>query len=525
MVSAGYSSVYQGDLISFPADPAVAGVGSKCMRIEHEHPRYNNADRAVSGVDVIHVRVNMKLSAGFYWLLDGNGYASSAHAGITISASYDGAGIYPNGTNHYMTLFEPTKYRGEAQPGYLHSYAYHMNQGGAYGDHLYADGEKVPEGSGWTPSGDFTSMAVQQPPLGEWFTVEMRGQANTPGQADGRVTVWLNGVIISDIGDIEFRSTTGLKWDLVQIGVGQGGGLSGTLNGEYVYFDNLVVATEYIGPVYTGAPTTTSSGAATATSTTATGSALRATTLSGAATSPSAISAGTLLRSMTLSGAATSPIAISTGAAATASTLTSSGNAATTAATAAGTAEKWLGLDLWLIADGTWNDDHSWKDSATWLDTPTGATATGSATLAAATAVGIAARAEWLYPDEVIASTNLQDSDTVSPPGNFGDLAAGDNGRWWTAIDPGADTVAHVGMENPTGGGLSGTQSVRFTLRRTRGNPTATISLYEGGTLVRALVTDYAVTSDTGEEVTAQFDWDEVTNPAAVRFRIVGTAA
>lgn len=478
MQSGAYANVYQGDLISFPADPAVSGVGSKCLRIEHEHPRYNNADLSITGVDVVHVRVNMKLSSGFTWLVNGSNQASSAHAGIGISASYDGAGVYPSGTNHYLALFEPTQYRDEGLPGYLHTYCYHMNQGSAFGDHLYSDGEVVPSGSGWSPSGDFVSISPQQMSQGTWHTVEMRCEANTPGSSNGRVTVWLDGAIISDVGDIEFRSTTGLKWDLVQLGVGQGGGLSGSLSGQYVYFDNLVVATEYIGPVYTGTPTKTSSGAATSGAATATGSAKRSLTLSGAATVASATATGEV-----------------------------------------------PGLDIWLIASGSWEDANSWKDNASWIDEPeTGAAADGAATVGAATAAGVAARAEWLHPDEVIASTNLQDGDEVSPPENLGDLASAGNGRWWTAINPGADTVAHVGMENPSGG-LSGTQSVRFTLRRTRGAPTVTISLYEGSTLVRALVTDYAVTSDTGEEVTAEFDWDEVTNPAAVRFRIAGTAA
>lgn len=326
MVSGPYLNVYQGDLIDFPADPAVAGVGSKILRIEHEHPRYNNADLPITGVDVVHVRVNMRLSEGFYWLLDGSGYASSAHAGIAISASYDGAGVYPNGTNHYMALFEPTRYRGEAQPGYLHAYVYHMNQGSGFGDHLYSDGVKVPAGSGWTPSGDFTAIGVQQPPMGEWFSVEIRGQANTPGQADGRVTVWLDGVIISDIGDIEFRSTSSLKWDLVQIGVGQGGGLSGSLSGQYVSFDNLVVATEYIGPVYTGASSLSVD--ADGGSYTVTGSAAEVDVAH-------VVSADT--GSYAITGANAWPL-------------------------------KWPAE--WPLATGVWDDTGAWDDTATWYDTP-----------------------------------------------------------------------------------------------------------------------------------------------------------
>jgi hypothetical protein len=245
-----YGSVYQLDLMDFVSDPAVPGVGTKALRIEFEHPRYNNADLAITGVEVIHVRVNMKMSAGFTWLLNGFNQASAAHAGITISSSYDGAGVFPTGTNHFLVVTDPTKFRDEAQPGYIHNYVYHMNQGSGFGDHLYSDGQKVPSGSGWTPGVDFAPIAPTQPPLDEWFTLEIRGEANTPGQANGRVTTWLNGAIISDLTGLRFRSTTALKWDLVQIGVGQGGGLSGSLPAQYVYFDNLVVATEYIGPVF-----------------------------------------------------------------------------------------------------------------------------------------------------------------------------------------------------------------------------------------------------------------------------------
>jgi len=59
-----------------------------------------------------------------------------------------------------------------------------------------------------------------------WVCTEIMVQLNTPGVRDGRVAVWQDGSLIAD-------------WSTQQ-------------NDQW--YDNLVLATSYIGPISTGAP-------------------------------------------------------------------------------------------------------------------------------------------------------------------------------------------------------------------------------------------------------------------------------
>jgi len=98
----------------------------------------------------------------------------------------------------------------------------------------------------------------QEPPIerGRWYCLEMMIKANSaPDAADGEQAFWVDGRLVGQVKGMKWRSTDKLKinsfWLLHD-------GETGTsLNGDKehagrvydVWFDDVVIATEYIGPV------------------------------------------------------------------------------------------------------------------------------------------------------------------------------------------------------------------------------------------------------------------------------------
>ncbi len=179
----------------------------------------------------------------------------SSHNGAFISSSYwDGAGSGPgikaDGYNKFLVSFEA--YRPStsvANPGSLVAYVYHPDQRDVWGDIFYPTGRVLPFDR--TP-GDFGSSFVSRPEvipqLGRWYSYEIMVKANTPGQRDGRIALWLDGKIIADFPNLRLRETTNLKVDRVGISLH---GNNGILSTSRKWYDNVVVAKSYIGPMAT----------------------------------------------------------------------------------------------------------------------------------------------------------------------------------------------------------------------------------------------------------------------------------
>ena len=100
--------------------------------------------------------------------------------------------------------------------------------------------------------------APQEPiERGRWYCVEMMIQANSsPGAADGEQAFWVDGKLVGEFGGFRWRSTEKLK--LNSFWLLHDGQTGTTLNGDKdhakrnydMWFDDVVVATEYIGPVH-----------------------------------------------------------------------------------------------------------------------------------------------------------------------------------------------------------------------------------------------------------------------------------
>jgi hypothetical protein len=178
----------------------------------------------------------------------------SSHNGGGISAHYfvDGMatpGIPADGTNKFLIEFEC--WRGDemtANPGQLNVYIYHPEQRSMWGDHFFPDGTVLPNTS---IPGDFGPEFVARPnitpELGRWYGYEVMLRANTPGMRDGRIALWLDGVLIADFQNLRLRDVETLRIDRFNLSLHIG---SNTMAETRKWYDNVVAARSYVGPLY-----------------------------------------------------------------------------------------------------------------------------------------------------------------------------------------------------------------------------------------------------------------------------------
>ena len=192
-------------------------------------------------LDVLFVRFYAKFDANFDVL-------GSSHNGSTIQSKYSGPGIPANGTNKFVVSYEAGRdAAGDPNPGKLNAYIYHPEQRDIWGDHFYPTGIITPFTA--TPHNfgrNFVSRANVTPTLGQWHCYEYMVKVNTPGQRDGRIALWYDGRLIADFLNLRLRDTTALRIDKFTIDLHVNGTTSAVTK---KWYDNVVAATSYIGPV------------------------------------------------------------------------------------------------------------------------------------------------------------------------------------------------------------------------------------------------------------------------------------
>ncbi len=195
-------------------------------------------------LDVLFVRYHAKYDSGF-------NVRGSSHNGNCISSKYSGPGIPANGTNKWLVSFEAGRWEtSEPNPGKLNVYVYHPEQRDIWGDHFYPNGEVSPNTSlPYNFGPNFVSRPNVTPTLGVWHSYELMVKANTPGQRDGRIAMWYDGQLIADFMNLRLRDTTDLKIDKFSIDLHVNGQTSSVTK---KWYDNVVAARSYIGPMYTG---------------------------------------------------------------------------------------------------------------------------------------------------------------------------------------------------------------------------------------------------------------------------------
>jgi FG-GAP-like repeat len=275
-----WNAAYQLPNIRIATEPNNVYSGHKSLEFSlpiNANEVSNSAKKIINPTqDTVFIRAYTKFDLGYQ-------VTGSNHNGLRLSAQYPGPGRRPppDGTGFFLFLLQNnilgSPRPGESAPGFTHLYSYWPRQRSAFGDHWYPTGFVVPFGSGIGEDGepignrgdwlafpsqypDFNSMANLLPRRDRWYCYELMVRANTPGQNNGEVKFWIDGRLVGAFPNLNVRSISTLKIDEAHIGLHAQH--SERINKKW--YDNVVIATQYIGPMVspTPAPTPTPTPAA-----------------------------------------------------------------------------------------------------------------------------------------------------------------------------------------------------------------------------------------------------------------------
>jgi hypothetical protein len=201
------------------------------------------------GADQVYVRFYVKFSENYQY----------NHHFVTLLANqrqnrwsaFGKAGNKPDGT-YYSTGMEPWFAWGKnPPPGEVNLYSYFLDMAPDPKMARYWGNAFFPPGSG---RGTAANAHRVIPPLNRWHCWEFMIQANTaPDQADGAQAMWVDGQPVGRFAGIRWRKDPDLKvnclW-LQHYGYDEGDPTkSFWKDHQSAWFDDVVVATQYIGPM------------------------------------------------------------------------------------------------------------------------------------------------------------------------------------------------------------------------------------------------------------------------------------
>jgi hypothetical protein len=249
-LSQKWDAIYQMNQIRIATEAQNVFAGNKSLEftVPQQNAELSNAtDKILTNeLDALYLRYYSKFQPPY-------DVVGSSHNGSMISAHYfiNGQatpGVPADGTNKFLANLE--NWRGDAattSPGDLNIYIYHPEQRSQWGDHFFPTGTVLPNSSMPFDFGpDFTSRPDIIPNLDQWYCYEYMLKANTPGQRDGRITVWLDGQLVADFGNLRLRDVASLKIDRFGLSFHIGSNPNGETK---KWYDNVVAATSYIGPM------------------------------------------------------------------------------------------------------------------------------------------------------------------------------------------------------------------------------------------------------------------------------------
>jgi len=188
-----------------------------------------------------------------YYVRYAENFPGAHHVGGAIEARAPGVphanpGVVPNGSNKITVLLDHWSFEpGMTPPGPLVAYVYHMDQQHQWGEQFYPSGTIQPQENERRKlfGAEFVSRTDLVPERGRWYCYELMAEAGAPGTRGGRVAFWVDGKLRADFPNLRFRTTADLKFNRVDLGL-----YESRQNGrKKVWFDDVVVATEYIGPM------------------------------------------------------------------------------------------------------------------------------------------------------------------------------------------------------------------------------------------------------------------------------------
>ena len=200
------------------------------------------------GFDTLHLRYYAKFGKTTEL------YHGATHDGGAIMARAPGVpdakpGIPADGRNEYTVLLDTWRPDDAvASPGTLAIYCYHPEQRHRWGEHFFPSGKTLPFGGSPAFFGPrFASRPDLVPDRDRWICYELMVKANTPGQRDGRIAIWLDGRLAADFPNLRLRDVDTLKANRVSLGLYT---MNDAIRGPCsMWFDDVVVATSYLGPM------------------------------------------------------------------------------------------------------------------------------------------------------------------------------------------------------------------------------------------------------------------------------------
>lgn len=165
-----------------------------------------------------------------------NPSASGKMPGFGGTYNVGGWGQTPsNGTNGWSarSYFDLPIAQGNpfSEMSQIGSYVYHVDMEETYGDH-----------EPWKNS--YLGILEKN----RWYCIEQYIELNNPGQNDGILYVWVDGQLAYYKTDWRWRNTENLKIERIWMDVYHGGDETAPQDMN-LYFDNIVVANSYIGPM------------------------------------------------------------------------------------------------------------------------------------------------------------------------------------------------------------------------------------------------------------------------------------
>jgi len=224
--------------------------GAKCAAAPMEKGKNNGGEAKkwfLPGADRVFARTYVRFSPDYQY----------AHHFLTLLASprsdrwkpFGKAGLKPDGT-YFSTGMEPWFAWGKnPPPGELNLYSYSMDMDVDAKMNKYW-------GNGFFPPGPQRGKAASEtkvmPKLDTWQCWEFMVQCNTPGKADGRQAMWLDGKLVGDFPGIRWRDDPAVKvncfW-LQHYGYDESDPTRQFhKTRQAVWFDDVVIATQYVGP-------------------------------------------------------------------------------------------------------------------------------------------------------------------------------------------------------------------------------------------------------------------------------------
>ena len=223
------------EALSFTADVPADSAGKKSLLVTAKLGQNTGGHlfrRFKPGVDRMYARFYVKFAEDCDYI---HHFVHIVAENPPVPWPTGGAGLCPEGDKKFSTGLEPCGANAKyAPPGAWNFYTYWWKM------------KRSGDGKYWGNS--FMPTPPVIPARGRWYAMEMMVQANTVGQADGRQAFWIDGQKVGDFGGIEWRTTADLKvnafWLMSYVTD------RWTKNPtNRVWFDDVVVATEYIGPL------------------------------------------------------------------------------------------------------------------------------------------------------------------------------------------------------------------------------------------------------------------------------------